>query len=66
MVKNFVIEKSNRTAIAKRGWNPYNRNLMTYPIICALITKEEVENELLETSKIVLLIQKQVENNEPN
>ena len=34
---------------------------MTYPIIRALITKEEAENELLETIKIVLPIQKWVE-----
>ena len=59
--KSFVVENSNRTAIAERGWNPYNRNLMTYPIIRTSITKEEAENELLETSKIVLPIQKRVE-----
>ena len=34
---------------------------MTYPEIRASITKEEAENELLETSKIVLPLQKQVE-----
>ena len=59
--KSFLVENSNRTAISERGWNPYNRNLMTYPIIRASITKEEAENELLDTSKIVLPIQKRVE-----
>ena len=59
--KSFAVESSNQTAIAERGWNPYNRNLMTYPIIRASMTKEEAANELLDASKIVLPIQKRVE-----
>ena len=59
--KSFAVQSSNQTAIAERGWNPYNRNLMTYPIIRASMTKEEAANELLDASKIVLPIQKRVE-----
>ena len=36
---------TNKKAIAERGWGPMNRNLMTYPIIRATITKEEKEKE---------------------
>lgn len=61
-----MAEKLNRSAIAERGWNLYNKNLMTYPIIRASITKEEAGNELLDKSKIVLPIQKTSRNNLPN
>ena len=59
--KSFAVIESNQTAISERGWYPYNRNLMTYPIIRASITKEEADNELLDGSKIVLPLQKKVE-----
>ena len=59
--QSFAIVESNKKSIVERGWYPYNRNLMTYPEIRASITKEEAENELLNTSKIVLPLQKRVE-----
>ena len=59
--KSFAVVESNEKTIVERGWYPYNQNLMTYPEIRASITKEEAENELLNTSKIVLPLQKRVE-----
>lgn len=38
---------SNKNAISERDWMPYNRNLMTYPCLCATMTTEEKGNELL-------------------
>ena len=52
--KSFARVKSNKKAIAERGWFPYNLNLMLDPSICASIKKEEKANELLEKIAIII------------
>ena len=59
--KSFHCVDSNKKAIAERGWFPYNRNLMTYPIIRSSITKEEKDEEISTSSEIVLPLHKRVE-----
>ena len=55
--RSFARVGSNKVAITKRGWFPYNRQIMTLPQIRSSITKEEEDLELLPTSSIILPIQ---------
>ena len=43
--KSFARVDKNKKAIAERGWNPLNFNLLLNPEIRATMTKEEIENE---------------------
>ena len=61
--KLFARRETNKKAIAERGWFPYSRNLITYPIICATMTNNEKEREGSETSIIVLPSHKKHDSN---
>jgi len=50
--KSFACVESNKRAIAERRWHPFNRNLMTYLIVRASMTKAEKEDEPKEESPI--------------
>ena len=52
--KSFSCMGSNQRAIAKKGWYPYNQNLMTYTIVRASMTKAEKEDGPKEESPIKL------------
>ena len=51
--KSFAWAESNQKAISECGWLPFNRNILTYPIVCATMTKEE-KDEKLEMSNVLL------------
>ena len=42
---SFVRIEKNRNAIANRGWNPLNRNLLTMPDIRGTMTEDDLSNE---------------------
>ena len=52
--ESFGCTKTNKKAIAERGWGPFNRNLITYPIIRSTITNEEKLKEESAISNIIL------------
>ena len=43
--KSFARTNKNKTAISDRGWNPLNRNILTFPDIRATMTTQEMEEE---------------------
>ena len=51
--KLFARIESNQKAISKRGWLPFNCNILTYQIVCITMTKEE-KDEKLDTSNVLL------------
>ena len=63
--KSFARVPKNRNAIANRGWNPLNRNLLLDPSIRATITDAEKENENDASSRIHLpsSLNENIENN---
>ena len=51
--KSFRRVEKNRNDIADIGWNPLNRNTLTFPEICVTIITEEVEDEG-DSSEVIL------------
>ena len=52
--ESFGRVSTNKYAIAELGWLPFNRNLMTYSIVRAIITKEEIEKEESDDSDVLV------------
>ena len=52
--KSFARPESNQRAISERGWMPFNRNILMYPMVRATMTTEEKQNENLGTSDVTL------------
>ena len=42
---SFALAKSNKKAIAERGWSPLNRNIILDTAVRATMTKLEIESE---------------------
>lgn len=43
--QSFARIDKNKNTIADRGWNPFNRNLLAFPEVRKIMTKQEVEAE---------------------
>jgi hypothetical protein len=43
---SFGNRLTNKKALAERGWNPYNRNLLLHPTIRATILAEQIDKEI--------------------
>ena len=50
--KSFAQIDKNKNTIADRGWNPLNRNILTFPDIMTMTT-DEVEDKVA-SSEVIL------------
>ena len=62
---SFAQVEHNKRAISERGWNPFNRNLLTYKDIRGTMTEKECEQEQQPNSEI-FLPQKTADVNDPS
>lgn len=44
--QSFARVRTNKKAIAERGWFPYNRNVLLHPDIRATMTEQEMKDEM--------------------
>ena len=61
-MQSFANVNDDKRATAERGWYPYNRNRLTYDVLCDTMTEDQINEEDVSMlhwgRKVTVIIQK--------